>query len=102
MDQPFSESIADGIVTIPRHVVLRDFLSETVLLNIETGQYHGLNPTAGRMLQTLERLKRIHLAIPALAQEFEQPVDRIEQDLMRLCEELLARGLIVISPAADG
>ena len=35
-------------VKLPQHVVYRDFVSETVLLNIQTGKYHGLNPTAGR------------------------------------------------------
>ena len=39
----------------PSHVVYRTFVTETVALNIETGQYHGLNATAGRMLEVLER-----------------------------------------------
>ena len=34
-------------VRVPRHVVHRDFPAQTVILNLETGKYHGLNPTAG-------------------------------------------------------
>ena len=37
-------------VTRPQHVVYRSFPSETVVLNLQTGSYHGLNATAGRML----------------------------------------------------
>ena len=30
---------------IPQHVVFRGFATETVVLNLETGKYHGLNPS---------------------------------------------------------
>ena len=83
-------------ISVPSHVVYRAFVTETVALNIETGQYHGLNSTAGRMLEELERRGTVAGAAPALAQEFEQPVDRIRVDLVTLCETLHARGLIVV------
>src|SRR3990170_1998979 len=38
---------------LPDHVVVRTFVLETVVLNLETGQYHGLNPTAGTILEML-------------------------------------------------
>src|SRR4051812_4562389 len=88
--------IAELRVGVPRHVVYRDFVSETVLLNIETGQYHGLNPTAGRMLQVLDEVASVADSIERLAREFEQPVERIEQDLTDLCEGLLSRGLLEV------
>ena len=39
---------------LPQHVVHRSFVAETVVLNLRTGKYHGLNPTAGRMLEALD------------------------------------------------
>src|SRR3954469_21085357 len=96
------KNLLDAIVVIPGHVVYRDFASETVLLNIETGTYHGLNPVAGRMLETLDRVGRVRDAIPMLAAEFEQPIDVIERDLAALCDGLLQRGLLEVRPAADG
>lgn len=86
-------------VGVPRHVVFRDFVSETVLLNINTGQYHGLNPTAGRMLTVLDSVGEVHLAAKQLANEFEQPLERIEEDLSELCEGLLERNLLEIRPS---
>src|SRR3954453_17535759 len=91
-----SGNITELRVGVPRHVVYRDFVSETVLLNIETGQYHGLNPTAGRMLQVLDQVTSVATAIERLAGEFGQPVERIEQDLTNLCEGLLERGLLEV------
>lgn len=35
--------ILDSQARVPRHVVYRDFVNETVVLNLETGTYHGLN-----------------------------------------------------------
>lgn len=81
-------------VTIPEHVVFRMFAAETVVLNINTGQYHGLNPVAGRMLETLQGTIDLRLAARALADEFEQPLGRIEQDLRAFCDDLANRGLL--------
>src|SRR5918994_5098029 len=38
---------------LPDNVVVRPLVRETVVLNLETGQYHGLNPTAGAILEML-------------------------------------------------
>ena len=83
-------------VAVPRHVVFRDFVSETVLLNIQTGQYHGLNPTAGRMLSVLEKVSSVEAAATQLAREFEQPVEVIREDLAEFCRGLLDRQLLEI------
>lgn len=83
-------------VKLPQHVVYRDFVSETVLLNIETGKYHGLNPTAGRMLAVLDKVGSVDETATQLAREFEQPVERIREDLAEFCESMLERKLLEI------
>jgi hypothetical protein len=84
---------------IPDHVVHRDFPEETVVLNLETGQYHGLNATAGRMLATLVEADSIGLAAAALEAEFGVSRARIERDLIDLCDALAARGLLQFDDA---
>jgi hypothetical protein len=81
-------------VKVPQHVVYRSFPSETVVLNLNTGKYHGLNATAGRMLEELERAACVRDAAAALAGSYELGQDVIENDLCALCASLLARGLI--------
>jgi hypothetical protein len=83
-------------IVVPQHVVFRSFASETVMLNIETGQYHGLNPVAGRMLEVLEAATTIGEAVDNLVAEFAQPRARIREDLLEFCSGLLHRGLIDI------
>jgi hypothetical protein len=81
-------------IKVPHHVVYRSFPSETVVLNLQTGKYHGLNATAGRMLQALEGADCVRDAAAELAVGYEQPQEVIENDLCELCTSLLQRGLI--------
>ena len=101
MESASNSNLMEAVVGVPRNVVYRDFAAETVLLNIETGMYHGLNPVAGRMLETLDKVGRVREAVALLAREFEQPADVIERDLTGLCEGLLQRGLLEVRPHAD-
>jgi hypothetical protein len=84
---------------IPDHVVHREFPEETVILNLETGQYHGLNATAGRMLGALATCDSIGGAVDALAREFGVPNDEVNRDLLELCEALSDRGLLELHNA---
>lgn len=86
-------------VRVPQHVVYRSFPSETVVLNLQTGKYHGLNATAGRMLGELERAGSVREAVSALAADYDRPAEAIERDVRQLCHLLHERGLIEIDGA---
>jgi coenzyme PQQ synthesis protein D (PqqD) len=81
-------------VTLPRHVVHRPFPTETVILNLETGKYHGVNPTGGRMLAVLLDRREVRAAAEVLANEFKRPLAEIAADVCAFCRDLSARGLI--------
>jgi hypothetical protein len=93
---PSQTNLLKARIKLPQHVVYRTFPSETVVLNLETGKYHGLNPTAGRMLETLERAESVLDAATVAAGEYEQPQATTERDMCELCSSLLERGLIEI------
>ncbi len=86
--------ILDQAFRLPDHVVYRSFALETVVVNLERGVYHGLNPTAGRMLESLERAPSARMAAKSLADELGEPLERIEADLAAFTTDLLDRGLI--------
>jgi Coenzyme PQQ synthesis protein D (PqqD) len=89
-------SVLGGKARIPAHVVFRSFPRETVVLNLDTGKYHGLNPTAGRMLELLEKSETVDAAAMRLAEEYGQDLAVIRRDLYELCVELRERGLLEI------
>ena len=83
--------------SVPDHVVYRPFAKETVVLNLKTGKYHGLNPTAGSVLSELERGVTVAEAAARLAERYGLPVEEIERDAYELCLDLLERGLIELA-----
>ncbi len=93
-------SLLAASVTVPQHVVHRSFPAETVVLNLQTGTYHGLNPTGGAMFEALERARGVGAAAALMAERFNRPRNEIEQDLCELCEALHERGLIEIDGGA--
>jgi hypothetical protein len=91
-----------GPVRVPEHVASRSFGGRTVLLNLRTGQYHGLNATGGRMLEALDAAGSA-AGVPAmLAAEYGRPEEEIAADLAELCEKLAARGLLEVDAADPG
>jgi hypothetical protein len=80
--------------SVPEHVVYREFVSETVVLNLETGAYHGLNPSGAKMLDTLREAATVAEAADALSEHFGRPLPEIQTDLSAFCLELNDRGLL--------
>jgi hypothetical protein len=95
-DAPPAGSLPKAKVTVPQHVVYRSFPTETVVLNLQTGKYHGLNPTAGSMLDALKQADSVREAAIAVAREYGQPTATTERDLCDLCAALLERDLIEV------
>jgi Coenzyme PQQ synthesis protein D (PqqD) len=93
-------SLLSASIRVPQHVVYRNFPVETVILNLDTGKYHGLNPSAGRMLKALEQASSVRAAAETLALSYEQPLATIKRDLCELCDALHERGLVEIHGAS--
>jgi hypothetical protein len=87
-------TLLDAPVLFPEHVVFRSFAHETVALNLRTGRFHGLNDTAGRMVQLVQRCALPRDAVAPLASEYGVSPEEVARDLERLLELLLERELI--------
>ncbi len=86
---------------VPAHVVYRAFPHETVVLNLDTGLYHGLDPVAGSMLASLERSASVLAAAQEIAGRDPGSLERIASDLSALCDRLAERGLLTLEPVDD-
>jgi hypothetical protein len=76
--------------------VFRSFGSETVLLNLSTGQYHGLKGTGGPMLEALTETGDLDAAARRIAADYGHPLEDVTRDLRDLCAALAERSLIEI------
>jgi hypothetical protein len=97
-DEAEGDNLLDAAVLVPEHVIFRTFARETVALNLHSGQFHGLNVTAGRMIELIQRSRRPRDAILPLASEYGVPPDQIGRDMANLLSMLLERHLIELVP----
>lgn len=86
--------LLDACLRIPGHVVHRSFVAEMVLLNLQTGNYHGLNPVGGVMLETVNDAPSVRAAVEQVAARYSEDPAVVEADLLALCQSLLERGLM--------
>lgn len=88
--------LLDACLRLPEQVVHRTFVAETVLLNLQTGNYHGLNPVGGVMLEAVNTEPSVRRAAELVAEKYGEDPERVEADLLELCHSLLQRGLMEV------
>ena len=88
------DTLLSAQLRLPEYVVHRTFVAETVVLNLQTGKYHGLNPMGGHMLDVLAESADVRAAAERIATEYDQDPEMVEDDFVAFCNDLLDRGLI--------
>ncbi len=88
--------------TVPPHVLVRFLEQESVLLNLETEQYFGLDKTGTRMWQLVTAAQSIDAAYRELLVEFDAEPELLRSDLTELLGRLLDHGLLQVLPANVG
>ena len=83
-------------LSIPDQVAARKMGDETILLNLETGTYFGLDKVGSRFLELLEQNGEIAAAHRTMLEEFDVATEVLEADLLRLAEEMRAKGLLAL------
>jgi hypothetical protein len=82
---------------IPEEVLTSKVGEEMILLNLQTGMYHSLDSVGARFLELLQSTHRLDAVHHALLEEFDVSTTMLESDLLKLSQEMLARGLLVMS-----
>jgi Coenzyme PQQ synthesis protein D (PqqD) len=86
-------------VAVPSHVLLRNLDGETVLLNLDTEKYFGLDRTGTQMWETVTRAPNIEVAFEQLSGEFEVAPETLRHHLTELLNQLVENGLLHVVPA---
>lgn len=81
-------------------VVVRELDGESVVLDLSSGRYFGLNGVGTRVWQLIGEGNAVDGLIKAVAAEYEADDTTIERDVLALVEELETRGLVVAAPRA--
>jgi coenzyme PQQ synthesis protein D (PqqD) len=88
--------------TAPAHVLVRFLDQESVLLNLETEKYFGLDQTGTRMWQLLTASENIDAAYRQLLAEYDVEPELLRDNLAELLGRLVEHGLLQVLPADAG
>lgn len=84
-------------VSLPEDVLVRELDGESVILNLKSERYFGLDEVGTCMWQALSRSKLIQDAYEALLSEYDVAPEQLRNDLYQLIEQLVENGLINVS-----
>jgi hypothetical protein len=81
-------------ITIPAQVEARQVGAETVILDLASGTYFGLDPVGARIWQLMGEGKTLAEICEVMLAEYEVSRESIERDVLKLAEDLCAKQLI--------
>lgn len=87
---------------IPKHVVYREVVRETVVFNLQTGAYHSLPRTAAQMLALIERHGTVEDAAAEIARNTGRPLDAVLPGLAAYYWGLVRSGLLELDARPVG
>jgi hypothetical protein len=86
-------------LSVPSDVLVQELEGESVLLNLNSGRYFGLDEVGTRMWQVLTTAGSIEAAHEMLVNEYDVEPERLRHDLELLVEKLAGHGLLEVGHA---
>ena len=84
-------------VTVPQSVLVSNVGEESVLLNLDSERYFGLDAVGTRMWEVLNTSPTVQAAYETLSAEFDVDGERLHRDLCDLVEKLKEHGLVEVA-----
>ena len=81
-------------VSIPPQVMARTVGDETVILDLASGTYFGLDPVGARIWELMGESKTLAEICDQMLGEYEVSREELERDTLRLAQELADQGLV--------
>jgi hypothetical protein len=85
-------------VVVPTYVLVRRLDGESVLLNLETEKYFGLDATGTRMWEVATNAPSVEAGYGELAEEFDVEPELLRHNLTELLGQLVENGLLRVVP----
>ncbi len=96
MTNPISSISFSDRVRVPDDVLISNLQEESVILNLNSERYFGLDNVGTRMLSVLSDRNSIEAAYESLLAEYDVDPQMLRQDLTSLIENLIEQGLVTI------
>jgi Coenzyme PQQ synthesis protein D (PqqD) len=86
-------------IAVPEQVMYRDLGGEAVILELESGQYYGLDEIGSTMWRRLQEHADVAGALGALRAEYDVAEDELERDLLEFVGRLAEFKLVELRDA---
>lgn len=83
-------------VAVPEDVVVRDLADEAILLDLDTGNFFGLDVVGTRIWHLLAEYRSTEAIVPLILQEFDVDERELRRDLEALITQLLTKRLLIV------
>jgi hypothetical protein len=83
-------------IIVSKDQIFRDLGDETVILNLRTGLYCGLNEVGASIWAQIKEQKSIQDILDALLKEYDVDPEQCRRDLLKLLQQLADNDLIEI------
>ena len=83
-------------ISIPESVLIQNLEDESVLLNLDSEQYFGLDDVGTSMWEVLKETESVETAYEKLLTMYEVEPEQLRQDLDNLVKKLQEHGLVEI------
>ena len=83
-------------IIIPQEVMSQEVSGETVLLDLQSESYFGLDEVGTRIWQLLQEHGDLQFVFEIMQQEYDVEPDKLKADLDELIEKLRKSGLITL------
>lgn len=81
-------------ISIAEDVLFRELDGESVILNLKSERYFGLDEVGTRMWEVLSSCESIEDAYEVLLSEYDVVPEQLRNDLYKLIENLVEHGLV--------
>ena len=82
-------------VRVPDDVLISNLQQESVILNLDSERYYGLDDVGTRFLSALNTADSIEAAYEVLCSEYDVDAQNLRQDLIELVEDLVKQGILI-------
>jgi hypothetical protein len=82
-------------VRVPDDVLISNLQEESVILNLDSERYYGLDDVGTRFLSVLNTAASIEAAYEMLRGEYDVDAQNLRQDLLELVDDLVGQGILI-------
>ena len=91
----------ETIVVAAESVAAAEVEGESILLDVNIGQYYGLNEVGARIMEIVQQPTPVSTIREVMSKEYEIDQDRLEHDLASFLEQMIEHQLIRIVEQAS-